>query len=97
MRGAPSNVIAACFALAAFTVAVMAGLAAANPAAQVLLRALVSMILCYPLGLAAGLVAQRVIEQHASALRAASDRDEARTANTPAPEAADDDEDVIVV
>jgi hypothetical protein len=56
-----SKVIAACFALAAFAVAIFAGLATSNPAGDVLLRAVVSMIVCYPVGTVAGLICQRVI------------------------------------
>ena len=47
----PGRAVAACFALIAFSVAVLAGLAAGNDAMTVLLRSLVIMVVCYPLGL----------------------------------------------
>jgi hypothetical protein len=47
----PGRAVAACFALVAFSVAVLAGLAAGNDAITVLLRSLVIMVACYPLGL----------------------------------------------
>ena len=65
MTATGSKAIAGCFALAAFTVAVLAGLAGGNTATSILLRALVAMVACYPLGLVIGVVCQHVIEQHA--------------------------------
>jgi hypothetical protein len=67
MRGIAASTIAACFALAAFAVAVVAGLASGNPAASVLGRAIAAMVICYPAGLAVGYVAQRVISEHIEA------------------------------
>lgn len=67
-----SSVIAGCFALSAFAVAVLAGLATDNPAAQVLGRAIVCMLVCYPVGLAIGLVCVRVISAHVEAHRQAN-------------------------
>ncbi len=64
MTSTGSKAIAGCFALAAFTVAVLAGLAGGNTASSILLRALVAMVACYPLGLVIGVVCQHVIEQH---------------------------------
>jgi membrane protein implicated in regulation of membrane protease activity len=58
------KVVAGCFALSAFAVAVLAGLAGGNPTAQILLRALVAMFVCYPVGLAVGTVFERVIRGH---------------------------------
>jgi hypothetical protein len=53
--------VGACVALLAFALAIAAGLAAANSAATVLLRALLAMIVCYPVGLAAGAVWGRAL------------------------------------
>ncbi len=64
MTGGVSRAVAGCFALAAFAVAVVAGLAGGNGATAILLRALVVMAVCYPVGLLAGLVCQFVVDQH---------------------------------
>ncbi len=64
MSGIASKAVAGCFALAAFTVAVVAGLAGGNTAISILGRALVAMIVCYPLGLMVGMVCRQVIQQH---------------------------------
>jgi tetrahydromethanopterin S-methyltransferase subunit C len=62
-----SRVMAGCLALAAFAIAIFAGLAAGNAAGLVLVRALMAMILCYPVGFIIGMICQRVIEMHAPA------------------------------
>ena len=64
MVNSASSVIAGCFALAAFAVAVLAGLAGGNTATAILTRALIAMVACYPVGLLIGLVCQRVIAEH---------------------------------
>ncbi|MHC4219345.1 MAG: hypothetical protein ACYSU7_12930 [Planctomycetota bacterium] len=64
MTGAASRAVAGCFALAAFAVAVVAGLAGGNASSSILVRALIAMIVCYPVGLIIGLVCQHVIEDH---------------------------------
>ncbi len=46
MTGVLSNVLAGCFAMAAFAVAILAGLAGGNSPASILLRALIAMIVC---------------------------------------------------
>ena len=58
MRGIAGNTIAGSFALAAFAVAIVSGLASGNPASSVLGRAVMALVICYPLGLAVGIVAQ---------------------------------------
>ena len=72
MSGKSSNVIAGCFAMASFAVAVLSGLFIDNPASAVLGRALVCMLLCYPVGLLVGLVCQRVVTAHIDAHRMAN-------------------------
>lgn len=72
MTGSPPHVIAGCFALAAFAVAVVAGVASGNPASVVLMRALLAMTLCYPLGLVIGALCHRVVQQHLDATDAAA-------------------------
>ena len=65
----------------AFTVAILAGLAAGNPAITILVRALIAMVLCYPMGLAVGLLCRRVVDEHAGS---DTPREET-TAATPEP------------
>ncbi len=57
-------VIGAVFALCAFAVAMIAGLFSGNSATSVVGRALLAMIICYPVGLVAGYICQRVLQQH---------------------------------
>ena len=68
MKGSPPHVIAGCFSLAAFAVAVVAGAAGGNPAPVVLLRALLAMTLCYPVGLVIGALCHRVVQEHLEAI-----------------------------
>lgn len=56
-------------ALSAFAIAVVAGLAAGNPARTVLFHALVAMIVCQALGLIAGSVAERAVARHIASCR----------------------------
>lgn len=70
-----SGVIGASFGLSAFVVAILAGLAADLPAAQILLRSVVAMIACYPIGLLVGTICQRVIQNHVEARLAANTND----------------------
>lgn len=67
MSKTPSSAIAGCFALSAFAVAVVAGLAAQNPASSILIRALIAMMACYPVGLIIGLICQRLMFDHIEA------------------------------
>lgn len=69
--GMPTRVIAACLGLAAFCVALIAGLAADNPSEQILIRAIVSMFVGNAVGFVIGLVAERAVEEHLSSLRPA--------------------------
>ena len=85
MSRAPSNIIAACFALAAFAVAVVAGMAGGNPATAILIRALIAMIGCYPVGLIIGLICARVMTDHIQAHRDAVSAAESSRANQIAP------------
>ena len=57
----PRQTIAAAFAFSAFAVAVASGIAADVPAAQVLLRSVVAMILCHVIGWGIGLVCEHVV------------------------------------
>ena len=70
MKGNLSLAIAGCFALAAFSIAVIAGVASGNPAASILTRALFAMFICYFIGLSAGWVCRRSILQELQAIDA---------------------------
>jgi len=97
MMGVATKAIAGCFALAAFSVAVIAGLASDNTAASILTRALFAMVACYPVGLLVGFVCRHVIEHH---LEEPPETEETDTVNVPADqsaESAEKAEDVIVV
>ena len=61
------RVIASCFALAAFAVSVLTGLAENIEAAQILLRAVIAMIVCFPVGAMVGVTCDSVIRSHLSA------------------------------
>ena len=56
------NVIAGCFALSAFAVAILAGLAVGNSADVVLLRAILVIFVCHPVGWLAGVACVHVIK-----------------------------------
>lgn len=59
--GVPAKVIASVMGLGAFTVAIVSGLAVDNPAAEILSRALIAMVVCHLLGFAVGLLAERTV------------------------------------
>lgn len=64
MPQAAGKVIAGCFALTAFAVAVLAGLLAHNTMLEILGRATIALVVCYPAGFLIGLVVEHVIAQH---------------------------------
>lgn len=98
MNPVTGKVIAGCFALSAFAVAIFAGLAAQVDTAQILLRSIVTMFVCYPVGLVAGLICQRVIQVHIEAHQAANPSNEFDHSATEATVAAPvEDEEAIVV
>lgn len=59
-----SRVIASVFALAAFIVALAAGVLAGNEGSVILTRALLAMIVCQLLGMFAGMAVEHVVGQH---------------------------------
>ena len=65
------NVIAGCFALSAFAVALLTGLAVGNSADLVLLRAVIVVLVCYPVGWAAGGACVHVIRARLKAHQSA--------------------------
>ena len=100
MTGAASRAVAGCFALAAFAVAVVAGLAGGNTPSSILVRALMAMVVCYPVGLVIGLVCQRVIEEHVKASPAANAVAQPGSGASPTAQSAktaEEAEDVMVV
>ena len=67
----PTRIIATSLALLAFAIAIAAGLLAQNPPQQILWRALVCLVTCYGVGAVVGAVAQRAMDEHLEARRAA--------------------------
>lgn len=90
----PTRIIGACLGLTGFAVAIVAGLAADNPADEILGRALLSMLGCQLAGLAIGCVAERAIEERAASHRALHPVD---GSSSEEPEVGDSEEPVLVV
>lgn len=63
MRAVPSQVIAGCFAMSAFAIAIVAGLFAQNDASSVLFRAVAAMFIAYPVGLIAGSMCAGIVSE----------------------------------
>jgi tetrahydromethanopterin S-methyltransferase subunit C len=61
-KGVPTKVIASCCGLSGFAVAVIAGLAVANPADLVLFRAIVALIACFVVGSLVGTAVEKTVE-----------------------------------
>jgi hypothetical protein len=64
------KVVAAVFALSAFAVALIAGIAAGNDTTTVLSRALGALVACQLIGMGAGFLIERVIKEHEARYRA---------------------------
>lgn len=97
MAGGVSRAVAGCFALAAFAVAVIAGLAGGNPATSILIRALLVMVVCYPAGLVVGLVCQHVVDQQGRKGRAEEAASAAPAASEKSAKSAEGGRDALVV
>ena len=97
MKVITAKVIAGCFALSAFAVAILAGLASENPTAQILQRAVISMFICYPVGLIVGMVCERVITTHIGNHQRSNPVPDQAIDATPASKQTTDDEGAIVV
>jgi len=80
-----SKLFAGCSALAAFAIAVVAGLAADNPADTILLRAMVSMAACFFLGALLGVAAEAAIKESARLQRPDTSAAEASGDASPTP------------
>ncbi len=101
-RGSPGHVLGGCFAMAAFAVAVVAGLARDNTPSAILLRAVIAMIVCYPVGMLVGMMCLRVLQEHVKPPQETVADDESTPGTTGPPTAqnaenAEDTEDVMVV
>ncbi len=66
----PGRVIAGTFGMAAFAVALVSGLWVGNPAASILSRALVSLMLCYAMGTLVGAICEHVVREHLARYKA---------------------------
>ena len=95
---ATSRIIAGCFSLASFGVAVLSGLASDNTASLILFRALMVMFVCYPLGWIVGMICQHVIDEHIIQHKAANPAPDSM-AEFPieVTEIKEDDDEVMVV
>lgn len=60
----PSRVISVSFALTAFSVAILAGLAVGNEAQSVLTRAIFALVICHAVGWIVGVVGKRTMLEH---------------------------------
>lgn len=73
MSASTPRTIATTLGLAAFVVAIVAGLAAGNDPSRVLSTAIVAMICCQVLGLALGAVGQHIVSGHLASITAHAD------------------------
>lgn len=94
-RGAAPKV-GACFALAAFAVAMIAGLESGLPMLTVLARGVLVLLVCYPVGIVIGLIIDRIIADHYQTDLAITDalRTEDETAARTAAHTESNDDDV---
>lgn len=88
--GIPTKTIGAVLGLAGFVIAILAGMAAGNDAATVLLRALGALVVCNVVGLALGAVGERVIQEHISDYQKSNPVEDAERADSAGPTGGDD-------
>jgi hypothetical protein len=60
----PTQVIASSLGLIGFIIAILAGLAADNPATTTIVRALAAMFICYVVGMMLGTMATHALNEH---------------------------------
>lgn len=77
------KVIATAFALAGFTVALIAGMGAGNPASGVLVKAILCMLACHVVGQIVGAIAAKAVGDHLAAYRASHPIPELSTGSQP--------------
>ncbi len=70
-NGSPDRLIASSFGLGGFAVAIVSGMAVGNPTGRILTVAIISMIACHILGLIAGAVGEKVVNDYIVQYRAA--------------------------
>ena len=80
----PSRVVASSIAISAFTIAIVAGLAAGNDPSAVLQRAIIATVGSYLAGIFLSAVAAHVVVEHLSGVRAGRRTSEAEAAAGPA-------------
>jgi tetrahydromethanopterin S-methyltransferase subunit C len=68
--GVPAKVVSTAFALGAFVVAIIAGLAAQNPSRVVLFDAMIALVVCNVIGLVIGAVMEHAVNEHVDRYRA---------------------------
>jgi hypothetical protein len=61
LRTEVTSVVAGVFALASFMVALLAGMFGGNEMMTILVRAIIALIVCYPVGMIAGALLSKVI------------------------------------
>ena len=90
--GIATKTLASVLALSAFVTAIVAGGFAGNPAPHVLKIAIISMIVCYFVGVLVGMVSEHAVMEYIGAYRRANrvpdiaaelDRDSKRSDDTP--------------
>ncbi len=69
--GTPDRLIASSFGLGGFAVAIVAGMSVGNPSSRVLTVAIASMVVCHIVGLIAGAIGERVVNEYMVQYRAA--------------------------
>ena len=89
-NGIPTRTIGAVLALAGFVIAILAGMAAGNEAATILLRALAALVVCNAVGLALGAAGERVIQEHISDYQKSNPVEDAERADSAGPAGGDD-------
>lgn len=71
-KGVVTKTIATGLALTAFTIAVVAGLMAGNPASHVLKVAIFSMIVCHIVGVFVGMISEHAVSEYIAQIRRAT-------------------------
>ena len=67
--GAIARVFAGVTALAAFVIAILAGLSVGNTSSKILLSALFAMVVCYVVGSVIGMIAEYAVREHMRSYR----------------------------
>ncbi|MBZ0172506.1 MAG: hypothetical protein K8E66_09025 [Phycisphaerales bacterium] len=65
----PSKIFASALGLTAFAVATTAGLANGAAGGEILIRAIISMVVCYPIGLVLGFISGHAVDEFTAAYK----------------------------